>query len=413
MRFQTGMEPSLTSGITPPTVNIPNMASIPIPPPAQTQVQPQSANNQPVLARNPNLFFPNSGPRFFEIDSESCTFGWCGNECCPKMTTIEASPIPGSYSPSHPIVLVLHPSNAQRCSPMCQPQCSPQCLARLQYSAMPITTPPHNIRPPVRFPSQQQLQCRSDCMPSCHVDCLILPPTILECPKWQCFCPSGYIRCSMFTCCSQYQEAPSKKVEIRKETKNCGKIKKNSQSESNEDRSTVKPEETTRKEEFSEEVDEFGKEIDKPDKNDKEQFEIESERRKIVEGEIMIPTTDLPRQITIPMSAPIALRLPPRTTPVPTLMPIYPEPSGNSLGERSKPSYNLWQYRSSTPAPPTNLKSEPELPLLRAVPNSKPSLRSRPFISVLAELTKLSPKREFFSFKEAKNYLNLLSLQTA
>ncbi|CAI5451922.1 unnamed protein product [Caenorhabditis angaria] len=129
-----------------------------------------------------------------------CVSGWCGDGCCPMrqemQTTIQAQALPGSPTPPHPLVLILHPPpqiQQPQCSPACQPQCNPQCVTRLQY-----------IEHSQFYNTIQAPMCRQDCMPSCHVDCLIIPPERVRCQSFHCQCGSGYIPCAAFTCCMRY-----------------------------------------------------------------------------------------------------------------------------------------------------------------------------------------------------------------
>lgn len=41
-------------------------------------------------------------------------------------------------------------------------------------------------------------------MPSCHVDCLIIPPQQVRCNSFNCQCLAGYVQCAAFTCCMRY-----------------------------------------------------------------------------------------------------------------------------------------------------------------------------------------------------------------
>ncbi|EFP11100.1 hypothetical protein CRE_31032 [Caenorhabditis remanei] len=184
--------------------NFPTLSPLPLPP-----VQEREPTKEEVMkvAAKKRLFgmprFPMDYHRgFYQVSGMSCMSGWCGNECCevrrqfsPPTTTIQATAIPGSPGPPHPLVLVVHPSPPvqQQCSPACQPHCNQQCVARLQY--MHETNYYNHILEPT---------CRPDCMPSCHVDCLIIPPQQVRCNSFNCQCLAGYVQCAAFTCCMRY-----------------------------------------------------------------------------------------------------------------------------------------------------------------------------------------------------------------
>ncbi|CAL2045267.1 unnamed protein product [Caenorhabditis brenneri] len=182
--------------------NFPTLSPLPLPP-----IQEPTKEEVMKVASKKRLFgmtrFPMDPHRaFFQTSGMSCIAGWCGNECCeprrqfsPPTTTIQATAMPGSPGPPHPLVLVVHPppSVPQQCSPACQPHCNQQCIARLQY--MHETNYYNHILEPT---------CRPDCMPSCHVDCLIIPPQQVRCNSFNCQCLAGYVQCAAFTCCMRY-----------------------------------------------------------------------------------------------------------------------------------------------------------------------------------------------------------------
>ncbi|CCD64170.2 EB domain-containing protein [Caenorhabditis elegans] len=181
--------------------NFPTLVPLPIPQPVVLEPTKEEVMK---IASKKNLYgmprFPIEPHRGFFQASMSCMDGWCGNECCePRRpfaaptTTIQASVLPGSPSPPHPLVLVVHPAPQAQCSPACQPHCSQQCVARLQY--MHESQFYNHILEP---------SCRPDCMPSCHVDCLIIPPQQVRCNSFNCQCLAGYVQCAAFTCCMRY-----------------------------------------------------------------------------------------------------------------------------------------------------------------------------------------------------------------
>ncbi|CAB3399113.1 unnamed protein product [Caenorhabditis bovis] len=137
--------------------------------------------------------------------NNECSNGWCGVECCHQ-TTIEATALPGSFTPPHPLVLVVHPAPAPlTCIPACQPLCHPECVHRLKYQ---VQQPHYPI-------------CRPDCMPACHVDCLIIPPERVKCYNYHCQCSPGYVPCAAFTCCMRYPNMVAKmKSNVKNEIEN-------------------------------------------------------------------------------------------------------------------------------------------------------------------------------------------------
>ncbi|ULT89926.1 hypothetical protein L3Y34_008369 [Caenorhabditis briggsae] len=181
--------------------NFPTLSPLPLPP-----IQEPPKEEVMKIASKKRLFgmprFPVDHRNFFQ-SGMTCISGWCGNECCESRrqfssptTTIQATAMPGSPGPPHPLVLVVHPSPPiqQQCSPACQPHCNQQCVARLQYMHETNFYYNHILEP----------TCRPDCMPSCHVDCLIIPPQQVRCNSFNCQCLAGYVQCAAFTCCMRY-----------------------------------------------------------------------------------------------------------------------------------------------------------------------------------------------------------------
>ncbi|CAD6193707.1 unnamed protein product [Caenorhabditis auriculariae] len=160
-------------------------------------MMPMALPMRPFAPMTPPLQVPPPPHHFqpFFVSQPSCPAGWCGNDCCPSpSTTIQATALPGSPTPPHPLVLVVHPSPQAQCSPSCQPTCNPQCLFRESF-----------IQETQYFNMIQEPQCREDCMPSCHVDCLIMPPERVRCSSYHCQCSAGYVACAAFTCCMRYK----------------------------------------------------------------------------------------------------------------------------------------------------------------------------------------------------------------